>query len=303
MNEIIDDTVLLALAAAKPKTLIPFSLMGDIAASSWRQDAVDVENLNAQVREKVKVLHEDSLKSGVPLSVEVLAVLSNNRVVYAKRFLFFPLCSSIVAAFWILRNCWVENTIIAICSYLWYDFFSGVLHIMLDNPDFIDLPLLGQPCLEFQWHHHLPRDIASKSYLAVCADLNVTFVLMLIVYCCPGFGFEYLSSKTAMSLIGTKLLMAYFGQLCHRMSHTPPNMRPSWVNFLQRNSFMISAKEHNVHHHHHDRNFCIGSGICNPLINFLRTHVTSNKWLWFGLFWITVVADVPVIKYLLTLIL
>lgn len=34
-----------------------------------------------------------------------------------------------------------------IFTFLWYDFFSGVLHIVLDNPGFIKLPVLGEPCL------------------------------------------------------------------------------------------------------------------------------------------------------------
>ena len=38
----------------------------------------------------------------------------------------------------------------AILSYCWYDFFSGVLHIVLDNPDFIKMPILGDPCLVFK---------------------------------------------------------------------------------------------------------------------------------------------------------
>jgi hypothetical protein len=45
---------------------------------------------------------------------------------------------------------WVSAACL-VMSFLGYDIYSGVLHVVLDHPDNIKLPVLGQPCLEFQW--------------------------------------------------------------------------------------------------------------------------------------------------------
>ena len=211
----------------------------------------------------------------------------------------------------------------AILTFIWYDFFSGVLHIVLDNPDFIKMPILGDPCLviiivfvfififllisctvvyqEFQWHHHIPLDIASKSFWEVCGDLNVIITFLVCVYIAPvpHFGFHF-QNPVAICLVSFKCLMAYFGQLCHCMSHTPAVRRPASISWLQNAGFMISPKEHAVHHRTYDSNFCIGSGVCNPLITWMLANLTSNKWAWLALFIITLVCDVPVFNHILT---
>jgi hypothetical protein len=33
---------------------------------------------------------------------------------------------------------------------LYVEFYGAVLHVVLDNPNFLNLPLLGEACLEFQ---------------------------------------------------------------------------------------------------------------------------------------------------------
>jgi NAD-dependent dihydropyrimidine dehydrogenase PreA subunit len=93
--------------------------------------------------------------------------------------------------------------------------------------------------------------------------------------------------------------MAYFGQLCHCMSHTPNN-RPEWVNILQKAGIMISPKEHGKHHQTYDDNFCIGCGLCNGILSWSRKNVTSNKWAWLVFFFAISLIDVPVMNYLLT---
>jgi hypothetical protein len=79
-----------------------------------------------------------------------------------------------VSATFLITSC--PSVVAFVClsafMYLWYDFYSGVLHVVLDHPRHIAFPILGQPCLEFQWHHHIPRDIASKPFIQSCGDLT-----------------------------------------------------------------------------------------------------------------------------------
>lgn len=37
-----------------------------------------------------------------------------------------------------------------VLTYLYIDLYGAVLHIVLDNPNFLKLPLIGEACLEFQ---------------------------------------------------------------------------------------------------------------------------------------------------------
>ena len=110
-----------------------------------------------------------------------------------------------------------------------------------------------------------------------------------------GFG---ILNPTYLCLVGWKLLMAYFGQLCHCMSHMPLHHKPTWVVALQDAGLMISTKEHGGHHKTYDDNFCIGSGVCNPIIASLRK-LTTNKWIWLALFIFTLIADVPLANHVL----
>lgn len=265
----------------------------------WGKEADEIDRLNSIVQEKVKKFVEESASTNKPLSAEVKAVLEGNHTVYRKRFTAFPVMMTIFGVCVILFNFSWVTPLAFVASFVWYDFFSGVLHIVLDNPDFINLPLLGQPCLEFQWHHHIPNDLSSKSFLEVCGDLNVVILILSTIYLAPMIGFEY-RSPIALTLVGCKLIMSYFGQLCHCMSHTPVHKRPQWVIYLQDAGLMISPKEHGLHHQSYDGSFCIGSGLCNPALTWLLDNFTSNKWFWLAFFFVSIVADVPILNFLFT---
>ena len=259
----------------------------------------EIEKLNLLVRQKVESFVADSIKTGEPLPVEVQAVITGNVTIYKERWMWVPLAYSFLSASMIVYHSSSPVTVLvaAVFSFLWYDFFSGVLHIVLDNPEFVNFPVLCDPCLEFQWHHHIPSDLACKPFLQVCGDLNLVMTIILSAYLLPTIGFGY-RTPMALSLVSCKMLMAYFGQLCHCMSHMPPHNRPNWVTYLQNNGFMISSREHMIHHASYNDNFCIGSGACNGIISWGK-NITSNKWFWLILFLFSLFADVPVANYLL----
>lgn len=273
----------------------------NIAGICWTQsNGDDIDRLNVLVKEKTQKFIEESKLSGEPLPVEVQAIITGNLTVYKKRWMWVPVLYSLASVVLLIYHVNSPLTVLfsAIFSFLWYDFFSGVLHIVLDNPEFVNVPVLCDPCLEFQWHHHIPTDLACKPFLQVCGDLNLVISILVITYLCPYLGFGY-HTPMALCLVGSKVLMAYFGQLCHCMSHMPVHNRPEWVTFLQNSGLMISPKQHMIHHASYNDNFCIGSGLCNGLISWLKKNVTSNKWCWLGLFLVTLIADVPLANYLL----
>lgn len=160
-----------------------------------------------------------------------------------------------------------------------YDLYSGILHVVLDHPSNIALPVLGQPCLEFQWHHAIPDDLVRKDFVDVCGDLNVVIAILAVI----NLGLLKLDSGVSLLLGGFKLGMAYFGQFSHKSAHSFGQSRAPLAEFLQKNGFMISPKDHMAHHKPpHDVDFCL-IGLCNPIIDGLR-QLTTNNTVWLTLF-------------------
>lgn len=124
----------------------------------WAEAEGEIDRLNAMVNAKVQKFLEQSSKTGKPLSPEVSAVLVQKSVVYKKRQKWVPIFYAMVSLALLSLHLDRPLTILTavVFSFVWYDFFSGVLHVILDNPFFMRFPILHEPCLEFQWHHHLP---------------------------------------------------------------------------------------------------------------------------------------------------
>lgn len=279
----------------------------------WGKTPGEIDNLNRLVDAKCKYFLECHKKKGEDLPPEVKWVLDkheNGSTVYKERVTLWP---AVMTVLHILNLCyqtyynvgWKAMLTVAVFTFVQYDIFSGVLHVVHDNPLMIPLPVVGEPCLEFQWHHHIPQDLTSKSFLEVCGDLNMVTSLIFILYCNPWGPYKMLESNIGMTLISAKLLMAYFGQLCHAMSHMPAHRRPNWVVNFQKWGIMVSPKEHWGHHKNYDDNYCIGNGMWNPVLtpflkftNWVHVSIGSNEtisaYCWLVGFLALAVFDVPV---------
>ena len=287
----------------------------------WARVVGEIDRLNGIVSRKTAEMVASAQKSGDALSPEVASmVVHPDQRVYKQRWIFMPVFFALTSVSLVLFGGSTSTGSLSLIlfggttvtglgaralvilatfliEFMWYDLFSGVLHVVLDNPDFIGVPILHEPCLEFQWHHHIPLDLTVKSYLEVCGDLNLVVSILFSIYL--ALGIYYKMNPTFCCLVGWKLLMAYFGQLCHCMSHMPSPYKPKWVNTLQNWGVMISTHEHNQHHKNYDDSFCIGSGVCNPAIKAMR-QVSTNKWLWLSMFIVLLLADVPLVNHVLT---
>uniref|UniRef100_A0A6U5EGY9 Lipid desaturase domain-containing protein n=1 Tax=Corethron hystrix TaxID=216773 RepID=A0A6U5EGY9_9STRA len=177
--------------------------------------------------------------------------------------------------------------------FLGYDLYSGVLHVVFDHPDNIRLPVLGQPCLEFQWHHKIPDDLVRKDFVDVCGDLNTVALILFFVYGYLLFGPHREGvSGAALVLAGSKLWMGYFGQFSHRSAHSYGKHCPRLAAWLQKRGLMISPRAHLSHHKPpHDTDFCL-IGVCNPIVAAMR-RVTLNRHAWLAVFLTWSVLDLP----------
>lgn len=210
--------------------------------------------------------------------------------------------------------------------YVFVDFYGAVLHVVLDHPAFIDLPLIGAGCLEFQcvlaretegatttyripdprlipppplppgrWHHAIPQDIVSKSFIEVCGDLNLV-VLLHFMWIYGLFGWK---DSAANVMVGAKLAAAYLGQWAHRMAHTAESKRPQWVRSAQSCGLLVSPDLHKEHHTTYNDGFPILSGVTAPLIGLLNAWI-PNKYVWLAIFAVSSFADVWALKHLVS---
>jgi hypothetical protein len=215
--------------------------------------------------------------------------------VYEHRWSILTFISMAVAVWLLFRVHSIRvHLVCAILSFVWYDFFSGVLHVVLDEPSNLRgwrSRLVAKPCLEFQWHHIIPTDIAQKSYLQVCGDLNAIAFPVVFLYLSPSL-YNALASDVVTALAAYKIIFAYYGQASHRLSHRSGN--ESIVSMLQNVQFFLSVDTHRGHHRHHNDNFCIGNGWCNPLIRFMRS-VTLDPTCWMVLLGSLICFDVAIL--------
>lgn len=284
-------------------------------SSSWKEERrQQIDALNDRVEKLTKVAIEDSKKSGKPLALEYvhaqqpMTTLVAGVPVYQMRsatLVYLYLMGTSVLIIWgMTKLSFFATALSMVTIFVGYDFYSGMLHVVLDHPSNIALPILGQPCLEFQWHHAIPDDLVRKDFVDVCGDLNVVVLILAAINL---FFFRDIQNPSAVAMVigGMKLWMAYFGQFSHKSAHSFGKSRAPVAEWLQRYGFMISPKDHMAHHKPpHDLDFCL-IGLCNPIIDLLRNKVTTNNTIWLTAFLIWSVFDilayVKFVEYVLTM--
>jgi Lipid desaturase domain len=193
----------------------------------------------------------------------------------------------------------VHPLIYVICvvtMFLGYDLNSGILHVVFDHPPNIAIPILGQPCLEFQWHHRIPDDIVRRSFVDVCGDLNVVVGVdfILQIYLLP-----MRTNPICLLLSGCKLLMLYYGQFSHRSSHSVGRKLSKVAKVLQRCNLIMSTKGHRDHHRPpHTVDYCL-IGVCNPIIDGLLS-ITRNNVIWLTAFFVWSIFDLAILTHIIT---
>ena len=207
---------------------------------------------------------------------------------YVHRFVFLPPVYAVLAFWLLLRTPTAVSLAVGVpVMFLCYDFYSGILHVNLDDKNNVDFFVLSQACLEFQWHHVLPHDSNTKSLMQNFADLNIIVGLSILV------NFPVLiRSRSAAMLTALKLLFAFYGQFSHRLAHGPKQQGLLlWMQKLR----LLLPKERHRHHHKppHANNFCL-IGNCDGAIEWLL-HQKVN---WFACWIFTTIFDIRLIAAL-----
>ena len=244
--------------------------------------------LNVLVRKRIAKATTD----GETLPPEMAWVAEHDHQVYQRRF--EPMVWAVLAlsAYGILQTEQLLSLLAVFAFlYLYIDFYSGVLHVVLDNPRFVRLPLIGVPCVEFQWHHTLPYDISTRKLFDVWGDLNALLLIKSLFL----FGICGVTPTTLM-VAGVGYAWGYANQVSHRLAHTAPRHRPRFAVWLQKHHLLMEPSAHHVHHNDHTKSFPVLSGHSRRLIQRML-QVVPNGWAWLALFVLLTAFDLVVVSW------
>jgi len=156
----------------------------------------------------------------------------------------------------------IQAVVLAISSWMFADFGSGVLHWSVDNYGNGRTPVMGGIIAAFQGHHSAPWTITERGFennvYKLCAPFGIVTVGLISLLAGP-------FTSWFMSIFCT---MEILSQEFHKWSHTTKSQVPSWTNKLQEWGVTIGRTPHAQHHiAPYDGNYCIVSGICNPTLD------------------------------------
>lgn len=246
--------------------------------------------LNVLVRKRIARASID----GESLPAEMAWVAEHDHDVYQERFKPFVFVVLALCVYGIAQTTQPLALLATfIFFYFYIDFYSGVLHVVLDNPSFVKLPLIGVPCVEFQWHHTLPYDISTRRLLDVWGDLNVLlFVKSVFLFGICGF------TTTAFMVAGVGYAFGYANQFSHRLTHASPRSRPKFASFMQKYRLLLQPRIHHLHHEDHTQAFPVLNGHTRGLVQaMLRT--VPNGYAWLALFVGLTALDLVAVVWLL----
>jgi hypothetical protein len=245
--------------------------------------------LNTLVRKRIA----QAVATGETLPEEMAWVAENDHPVYQRRFKPFVLLILATCLFGIAQTTNPLALLVTfVAMYFYIDFYSGVLHVVLDNPRFVRLPLIGVPCVEFQWHHTFAYDISTRRLLDVWGDLNV-LLLVKSLFLFGIFGF----SSTALMVAGVGYFWGYTNQFSHRLTHTAPGSRPKVAVWLQEHHVLLPPAVHQIHHGDYTQAFPVLSGHSRRLIQAML-RVVPNGFPWLALFVVLTALDLVAVAWL-----
>mmetsp|Transcript_7125 Transcript_7125/g.12498 ORF Transcript_7125/g.12498 Transcript_7125/m.12498 type:complete len:305 (+) Transcript_7125:42-956(+) len=205
--------------------------------------------LNASVMKIIKASAKNCSEVDIMAVKERLKADPNYKL-YKRRFRFIPKLMTFLSIVAILQAPSFLFMLAAFAiMYVWIDVYSGILHVNLDNPNFLSNPVISESVLEFHWHHRFPQDIATRCFADVCGDLNMLIMirmLLLVTLLYSGL----VPTSALLCVTGFGVLAGYANQFGHRSAHQKASTRHPVADFLQRQALLLEPSNHRSHHRH-----------------------------------------------------
>lgn len=135
---------------------------------------------------------------------------------------------------------------------------------------------LEKVVFDFKTHHLSPGALARRSFLRLAAPMVAFIGFPVALLCALLFAFD-LANPTALLLATLVSLLLSVAQYAHSCSHRKEN--GAVVTFLQHTGIFISREKHDTHHQDLGVDFCILSGIANPLVNRIFNFFRRHGWV------------------------
>ena len=149
-------------------------------------------------------------------------------------------------------------------AYLLADLGTGIYHWGVDNYGDGNTPVFGGQIAAFQGHHQRPWTITEREF---CNNVHKVFAPATPVAGVMWIG-SCLHPGTWSVVASTFLFLACMSQQFHAWSHMKKSELPLLVDMAQEAGLLISRKDHGAHHKApFDGNYCIVSGIWNPILD------------------------------------
>lgn len=157
--------------------------------------------------------------------------------------------------------------------WIYSDFYSSLLHCLLDDPRCLNIPGLAPVAAGFQDHHKYPMEsTAGKGLRMLCDD---TVRIQWIIGCCGVILSGRRDYNTGLMILLKLLTCAYGTQFGHYYAHCV-HMAPPIIKALQRVHILLPPAQHWQHHKSpYEQNFGIVNGLTNYHVNPVYLRRTS----------------------------
>ena len=159
--------------------------------------------------------------------------------------------------------------LLAPLAWLAADLLSGLLHWAFDSLGSIGTPIIGRALIRpFRLHHADPQEMTQHDFIethgASCLAALPVLALTSLV---PMHTWPLALAQALLLLIA---LGALATNQCHKWAHLDEHATPGMVRWAQRYRLVLPREHHDLHHGApFDKNFCMSSGWCNPMLNAL----------------------------------
>ena len=92
------------------------------------------------------------------------------------------------------------------------DVYEYVMNMVYENQTFLEVQIIGQVCLQHQWHHMIPYAVLVRPFWVVCGDLNGIMALHVASW----FVTTLFLSPSTNTLAGCKIFLVYLSQWRNR---------------------------------------------------------------------------------------
>lgn len=177
----------------------------------------------------------------------------------------------------------LEPALATALGYVLADLGSGFYHFGIDNYGGPSTPVFGPQIEAFQGHHRRPATITRRQPANNLHALARAVALAVVpLELAVGAGPPSSASAAMHAFVGACAGCIMLSQQFHAWAHGAKGRVPYWVEALQGAGVLISRDMHGAHHRvPYNNNYCIVSGVWNPLLDEYRVFEAVELVLYF----------------------